>query len=209
MGPLIDKIIEEETHIKQDKNVPLFFFKKRAAITTYYVNDMYVNAEPVLFNALNSIGIPAPRNVTLSSKVDFFGEPKDDLMALLDLVVKIDDPNNGLLYLNQETKKIVHTANEQYKHVHHIDMYDINKSEKHSYLPHLSLGHLRVNYITHLVNDASNADKVVERIKQRILQAAMQILSESPLEIRKISFDKLSVYDQQKRMYIKEYNLGS
>jgi hypothetical protein len=210
MSSTINNIIEEEAQVKLDKDVPLFFFKKRAAITVYYVNDMYVNAEPILFSSLEAMeNIPAPQNVSISSKVDFFGEPKEDLMALIDLVVQIDDPDGGLFLFNNEAKELVHAANELYKSIHHIDMYDIARSERHSYLPHLSLGHLRLNYIKHLINDVSKAEKVIERIKQRIIETASQVLSELPLENRKIFFDTLSIYDLQKRIYIKNYVLKS
>lgn len=206
----INNIIKEEAQVKSDKDIPLFFFKKRAAITVYYVNDMYVNAEPILFSSLEPIEkLPTPQNANISSKLDFFGEPKEDLMALIDLVVQIDDPNEGLFLLNKEAKELVHDADGQYRSIHHVGMYDIAKSERHSYLPHLTLGHLRSNYIKHLINDVSKAEKIIERIKQRIIETASQTLSELPLESKKIFIDGLSIYDLQKRVYIKNYSLKS
>jgi len=194
---------EEGIDLKPKENIALFFFKKRAAITVYYVNDMYVNAEPFLFSSLDTLkNIPVPKDVTVSSKFDFFGEPKEDLIAIIDLVVKIDDPSEGLLLFNKETKNAVHNANEQYQGIYHIDMYDIAKSEKYSYLPHLTLGHLRPNYIRHLINDSSRAKGIIERIKQGIIEAASQVLSELSLEDKKVFFDKLSIYDLQKRIYV-------
>lgn len=211
MSPKINKIIEEELpDVKLDKDVPIFFFKKRAAITVYYVNDMFIDAEPILFSSLQSMhNIPAPHNVTVSSRLDFFGEPKEDLLALIDLVVQIDDPEEGLFLLNKEAKKAVHCADEQYKNIYHVAMYDRAKSEKHSYLPHLSLGHLRPNYIKHLINDTDKSAKIIERMKQRIIETATKVLSELPLEDKKIYFDKLSVYDLQKRIYIQDFLLKS
>ena len=183
ISPMINKIIEEEAQVKSEKDLPLFFFKKRAAITVYYVNDMYVNAESILFSSLESLkNLSASQNVSIGSKVNFFGEPKKDLMALIDLVVEINDPAQELSHLNKEAKELVHTANEEYKSKYNVDMYDIAKSERHSFLPHLSLGHLRSNYIKNLINDESRADKVVEHIKQRIIETVSQVLSELPLK---------------------------
>jgi len=214
MDSIIKNIIhevekKEGIDLTPKENVALFFFKKRAAITTYYVNDMFINGESFLFSSLNALKNKiASRNATISSIVDFFGEQKEDLMALIDLVVKIDDPEKGLFQLNLETKSAVHNANEQYKNRYKIDMYDVAKSEKYPYLPHLTLGHLRANYIKHLI-DAPNAEEIVERIKQRILQAASQVLSELSTEERKIIFSKLSVYDLKKRVYIYDVLLAA
>lgn len=206
----IDEIIEEDADVKRDKETPFFFFKKRAAITVYYVNDMYIDGEPFLLSSLKAMEqIPAPKNVSISPKVNFFGAPKEELLALTDLVVEINDPEKGLSLLNEETKQPVHNANEQYKSKYNTDMYDIAKSERFSYLPHLSLGHLRANYIKHQMSDKSKAEETIERIKQRILEVLSQALSELPPEDKKISLERLSIYDLQKRTYISEHALAS
>ncbi len=210
--PIVDKIIHEELGIKQDKNFPIFFVKKRQAVTIYYINDLYDNNESLrgllyLFiePTLDSLQKPlAPKNVTLSSKVDFFGEEKKGLFSIISLVGLINDPNKELLLLNKEMKKAIHHANKEYKRAYHIDLYDIAKSEKHAYLPHISLGHLRTNYIKYLVNDVSKADKIVNRIKQRITKAVSDSISSLAPDNRKLYFDKLTIYDVRKREYIKE-----
>jgi hypothetical protein len=59
------------------------------------------------------------------------------------------------------------------------------------------------------INDAAKAEKIVERIKEQIIQEVSQVLSELPLDSRKILFDKISIYDLHNRTYIKEYTLKS
>lgn len=204
----IDTIIMQETGLEPDKEAPFFFFKKRAAITVYYVNDLVVDAEPLLLTSLKALqDLPAPHNTNISTKVDFFGEPKADRMALLDLTLVIDDPKSELLQLHEVAKKTLHAANEQYKKNQKSDMYAISKSEQHAYLPHLSIGHLRPNHIKEHIKDSSKADKAIEQIKHRIIKTVSQTLMELPVEKRKIVIDKLSVYDLQKRMYIKDFAL--
>jgi hypothetical protein len=205
--PIITNIIIEEAGVAWDEKIPFFFFKKRAAITVYYVNDMRNDGESLLFSAVEIMQkIPAPQGVTITSKVDFFGEPKQDQLAILDLVVVIDDPNDGLSRLNAEVKKAIHAANEQYTTTHNHSLYDRAKSERFPYLPHLSLGHLRENYIRHVMNGASkaDADTIIARIKQRIIVVVSQALADMSVEERSILFDKLSIYDAQKRTYINE-----
>ena len=39
MGPVIDAILQEELGVAKNEQYPTFFFKRRQAITIYYVND--------------------------------------------------------------------------------------------------------------------------------------------------------------------------
>lgn len=209
MKPVIDKIIQEELGIEHDKNFA-FFFKKRQAVTIYYINDLYDNNEPItglmyLFvePALDSLPKPlAPQHATLASKVDFFGEQKEGLFAIIDLVSFIDDHNGELSALNKQMKKTMHHANQEYKRAYKIDLYDTAKSEQYDYLPHITLGHLRANYIKYLVNDSSKADAVLERIKQRIKKTVSDALANLTQEDRKLSFDSLALYDARKKKYV-------
>jgi hypothetical protein len=209
VGPVISNIITKEAGVEWDEKTPFFFFKKRAAITIYYVNDIYDDGESFLYSAVDSMhNIPAPQDVTITTKTDFFGEPKKEQLALLDLVVMIDDPNNGLAQLNVEMKQAMHMADEQYATHHNHPLYDRSKSERFPYLPHLSLGHLRANHLKHVMNDESEkTDKIIERIKQRIIEVVSHALAEMSVEERKIAFDTLNIYDVKKRVYIKEVSI--
>jgi len=204
LDPVIDKIIQEELGVKQDKNLPIFFFKKRQAITVYYINDAYDNGENFLFTQLDVLRIKSvPKNVTIKSEVAFFGGTE---AQLIDLVGFIDDLSGELLALNKEIKPSVYRVNEEYKKLYHFNFYDIAKSEQFSFKPHISLGHLRLNSIKSLFKDPLIANSIIERIKQRIMNIVSQALLQLTVDERKILFDKLCIYDQQKREYIKEYN---
>jgi len=211
--PQLDTIIQQELGRKEDKNFPIFFFKKGSAITVYYINDLYDSNEPLgclmyLFvePALDSLKKPlAPQHATLSSQVKFFGEEQKGLCnGIIDLVVLINDPDKELSHLNKKMKQAMHNANKEYKRAYHIDLYDIAKSEKYPYLPHISLGHLRANYIKFLVNDASKADKVLERVKQRIIKVVSDAISKLAPSERKLLFDKLAIYSLKKRKFVHE-----
>ncbi len=216
LTPVINEILQEELGKKQDKNFPIFFFKKRQAIAIYYINDLYDSGEPLkgilylfLFPVLYTLQYaPAPEDVTISANLDFFGQAKPGLFSTIELVVLIDDPSGELAFLNKEMKKAAHHANGEYKRAYHTDLYDVTKSEKFPYLPHLSLGHLRLNYIRYLINDPSKETKVIERIKQRIKKEVENALTQIPLDDRKATIDKLAVYDLQKKKYIEDVKLG-
>ena len=207
LNPVVNKIIQEELGIEYDKNFPIFFFKKRQAITVYYVTDIYDNGEKFLFSQLDALQIKSlPKNVTMQSEVDFFGDKK---APVVDLVAFIDDPDAELSLLNKEMKKAAHSANEKYKHSYNLDLYDVAKSERFSFKPHLSLGHLRVGLIKEIINDTLKANNAIERIKQRIMKVVSKALSELTLDSRKIFFHRFVIYDLKKREYIKEYKFSS
>ena len=210
LEPIINDIIAKELgDIELDKNIPIFFFKKRQAITVYYANDMYENGVGALLSILDSLRFKVDlHNIVINPKIDFFGDLKDDRMAMIDLVAHIDDPNKALSILNEEVKKIAYEANKEYKLAHQTDLYDIQKSERYSFLAHISLGHLRVNYIKYLIKDDLKADEVIARIKQSILSEVSRALLGLSVEDRTLYFNKLSIYDLSKRIYIKEYMLN-
>ncbi|HBS47648.1 TPA: hypothetical protein DEO28_04785 [Candidatus Dependentiae bacterium] len=204
LDPIVNKIVEDEMKIPRDKNLPIFFFKKRQAITVYYLYDMNVVGESVLFSELDFLQtiISAPKNVIIKPQVNFFGDVQ---APLIDLVVFVDDPNKELLSLNEQFKKMVALVNVQYKSLYKIDLYNVAKSECFEFKPHLSLGHLRVEEIKKLIKYPAQAEVVIDRIKSRILEVVSKALSELTLKNRKVQFNTLAVYDQQKRVYIKEY----
>jgi len=208
LEPVIDKILQEELGVEKNEQYPTFFFKRRQAITIYYVNDMYDNGKDLLFSALEKVAQqPDPQNVTMGLKLQFFGDIKK---GMIDLVITIADPDKELSGLNDQMKKAMHQANEQYQQMHQVNLYDITKSEQYPYLPHLSLGHLRTSSIKKLIKDEAKVNNIIERLKQRIIKAIAEALENLLThENRKISIDKIGIYDLQKSVYIKEQELGS
>lgn len=212
LKPIINTLIEQELGKKLDKGFPVFFFKRRQAVTVYYVNDLYDNNQPLrallyLFlepclDRLNDLSKPG--HVSLSTQLHFWGEDKKVFFDALDLVLMINDPREELSLLNKKVKQSVHYFNKEYKRACNRDLYDIAKSERFSYVPHLSLGHLRVNYLKFLINDASKAEAIVERIKQKIIKIISENLARIDEADRKLNIEKLAIYDLKKRCYIKE-----
>ncbi len=209
LTPQINEVIKAElAGIELDKDVPIFFFKKRQAVTTYYVNDMCEDGQSYLFSAFDTIvGERNFKSLALIPKLDFFGEPKVDRMALVDLVAHIEDVDGMLEALNKEAKDAVAQANQEYLNKYHADFYDRAKSEKYPFAPHITLGHLRVNYIKYVMQDDAKAEVITERIKQSILKIVLDALLEVPAADRAILFDKICIYDLQKRAYIREHSL--
>lgn len=202
MTEVVNGILTEEVGVHEAENWALFFFKKRQAITVYYVNDISENGKKFLDSAFASLPTIIPyQNVRLTSKLDFFGEDTEGIIHLVGLV---DDANGELSFLNTSMKNAMHNVNTEYQKKYHTDLYDISKSEQYPFLPHISLGHLRVNLIKK-IQDGSNASEVVDRIKKRIIEAvSLKLLELLTRENSKVSFTTLSIYDLLKRAYIEE-----
>jgi hypothetical protein len=89
-----------------------------------------------------------------------------------------------------------------------MDMYDIAKSERFPYMPHLALGHLRASHIKGLISDQAVAQQIIERIKKRILNAVEQELKKLfASENKTLLTSKVNVYDLKTRDYIKSVTL--
>lgn len=211
LKPQIENIVREElVGHTLDKNYPLFFFKRRQAITIYYLNDFNVNGRDMLFSGIDTLmKHAAPKDVTLTSDLAFFGEDAGGPHALVDLVMMIDDSKKELFVFNQEMKILAHKLNEDYKKIHERNMYDIAKSERFPYKPHLSLGHLRANYIKTLISDQTVAQQTIERIKKRIMQSVEQELKTLfATERRSVDIKSANIYDLKTRDYVKNIRLS-
>jgi hypothetical protein len=206
LKPVIENIIQQElAAYTLDKDVPPFFFKKRQAITIYYLNDFDVEGRVDLYTHIDAlVKNSSPKAASLTSNLAFFGEDAMGERALTDLVVMIDDPNKELFALNAAMKSSMHKLNEDYKKTHKNSLYDIAKSERFAYKPHLSLGHLRANYIKALIPDKDLAEQTLVRIKQRILDSVTAELQKLFLtESNVLSMHGINVYDLKTRDYIK------
>lgn len=206
----IESIISEElAGHALDKKVPIFFFKRRQAITIYYLNDCNTKGQSMIFSGADTLEkYSTPKDVSLTSDLSFFGEDAVGPQALVDLVMLINDPKKELTMLHNEMKKIAHTINEDYKKGYALNMYDITKSERFPYLPHLSLGHLRANYIKSLIPDQIIAQQIIERLKKRIMHAVENELKNLfALESRTIVITHVNIYDLKKRDYVKSIQL--
>lgn len=117
-----------------------------------------------------------------------------------------DDFGKELTFFNHEIKELMHHANNEYKCNHQVDLYDIAKSERFPFLPHIGLGRIRSMSIKQHIKDSSQVDKILEQIKQRIKKEALKIVKISlTTDNQKISFNRIGLFDLQKRDFIKEY----
>lgn len=198
---IADEIIKEELQL--DKNYAFTFFlpKEMQRITLYYMYDVYENGKATLFTAFDQIKWREPHNVLVAPEVNFFGDQQDEL------VVMINDCSKELLHLNQEIKKIAHEANTEYKRAYNDDLFDKVHSEKFPFLPHMGLGRIRLHSIKQHIKDESQMSTIVDRIRQRIISITLKIVHELMADQNiKLSFNTISVFDFQKRAYIKEYH---
>lgn len=207
--PLINGIIKDELGLANDYSFDFFLPKKRQGLTLYYVQGMSGSGEADLFSALGTIQESFValhgQNISLAPEVHFFGGQFD---AKDELVIMIKDSSGALSLLNQKIKDAMHDANKQYNNINHADLYDIAKSEQYPYVPHMGLGRIRSGSIKEHIKDPASVDTVFERIQQRIVK----VVSDSAKEFltrdnQQLSFNKIEVFDLQKRSSIKDYAL--
>lgn len=205
----INMIIKEEAGLDHNNNVDFFSPKPVQKLTLYSTNDIHENGNKALFSALDTINIPdfTINSVSLGSAVEFFYGPfgeKDEL------VIMINDPHKELLHYNEIIKEAAHTANKQYKQLHNHSLYDVTKSERYPYLPHIGLGRIRSNSIKNNLKDPSQFTIIFERIQSRIKDAALESI-EAVLNNNNntLTCDTIGILDLNKHAYIKEYTLNT
>lgn len=205
----VEEILIQELGTKEytenNQKWALFFFKPRQAITLYYLYDVREDGVNAILSAGDSVkGVPAPQNVSLTTNLQFFG---DESSQVLEPVVLIDDSKSELLGLHEKIKSAAHTISGEYQSKNVSALYDLAKSDRFAYKPHLSLGFLRHQAIKKLVKDPANAQEIVERIKKRILEVLSKELGKILAGAgAKITFDRVGVYDAQKKSFIKDWS---
>lgn len=207
--PLINHIIKEELDMPKESESKYFSPKERQPITLYYIVEVQRDSEEFLTSVFDSIQekcLPLIlKDISFTSSVHFFAGPFgiDD-----ELVIKIDDPTKGLLNLNHQVKTIVNQANEQYRQIHAQDLYNISKSERFPYIPHIGLGRVRSNFIKESMKDPSQFNTVFARIQNKIIQAVSQtVLALLNQQNKNIQFNTLCLFDLSKRVCLKEVKL--
>lgn len=200
-----NKIIAEELSLKE--NQEFFLGKEQQGLTVYYLNNMTEIGVKDIISSLDKLfqkkSIVAPSMATISHDVDFFGDGEDEL------VIKIIDQNTELANLNNTMKEMAHALDNTYKKQHNEHLYDRALSERYSYTPHISLGRIRAHSIKDEIKDSTQKEIVLERIKQRIKKACLEIVEEAlKKESTRITLEKLILFSLAKRDVIKEYPLN-
>lgn len=197
--PLINAIIKEELGLDKNSDVVFFLPKKINRLTLYYLFDLEENGKNNLFSALDAMKkINPPQHISIATTTHFFGDQHDEL------VVMINDLQGELSGLNNALKTVAHASNDQYKCKHHKDLFNIKKSEQHSFLPHIGLGRIRIRSIQEHIKEKSNIEAVLHKIRQRIEQTTLESIKKNfNLGSNKIFFNTVTVLDLNKQEYLK------
>ncbi len=202
LTPKINIIIKKELGLDQKYDFAFFLPKKNQKITLYCVNTINQKGEPAFLSALDKMVLMnmKPEHVIATSNTQFFGNRQDEL------VIMIDDPERELSELNQQIKAMAHQLNDAYHKQHGHNLYNIEKSERFPFTPHMGLGRIRLQSIKNNIKNASQTNDILERIKTEIKKVASKVLEKLlSQESSQLSFNKFSVLDLQKRTYIKEW----
>lgn len=200
--PVINGIIKKELGLDQEYDFAFFLPKKLQRITLYYLTDIYKKNQEALLSQLEKIKLIhiKPKNVSISSKVEFFGDQQDEL------VIMINDPEDELYKFNQAIRKIANQANYEHSQRYGKTFYDVAKSERYLFIPHMGLGRIRSQSIKNFIKDASQIPIIFERIKQKVKHMTLKTINESlTLSNNKLSFYKIGILDLKKQTYIKEW----
>ena len=196
MKPLINAAIKEELGLEKDSELDFFRTKPRYAVSLYYLNDMYEDGQKNLFSALDENMEelrPLPTKVAFSDDLNFFGTTQDELVVIM------DDSEGELKSLHAMIKKLVYQVDATYKAAHDArNLYERTKSERHSFLPHVTLGRIGSHSVKKHIKDAEQVDKIFARIKERTKKIVSSSLEKFfAKEGRFVSFTSLCVLDPQ------------
>ncbi len=200
--PIINGIIKEELGLDPAYDFSFFLPKNVQRITVYNLSDVLDQEQEAILSQLKKVKLVdmSPKDVSVSTQAEFFGDQQDEL------VVMINDPEKELLQLNQITKETFHEANDVYKKEHDRDLYNIEKSERYSFVPHMGLGRIRLQSIKNHIKDGLQINAVLERIKSRVQKRTHDILKEAlDQNLLKLIFEKIGLLDLKKRAYVKEW----
>jgi hypothetical protein len=166
--------------------------KKEQLLTLYYVEDIASDADAAMIMeesariASNNQPACMLKNTTLTYDVRFFGDEFDEL------VIMAHDQSHELATLNTLFKDAFHTLNNSNR-----ARYNVEKSERHGYHPHVSLGKIdlaRIKFGPLL--DIKYANDVIDRIRRSIIEETLRALKEithgQPIPI---SFETVRIVD--------------
>ncbi|KKP35837.1 MAG: hypothetical protein UR26_C0002G0137 [candidate division TM6 bacterium GW2011_GWF2_32_72] len=213
---MVNCVVKEELGLNLDYDFDFYMPKAGAQrITLYYLNDTDLKGidfiDSVLKNVLqknkNNFDL---KNVALGTEVNLFSGPTGDQKE--ELVLMISDPSKELVALNGELKIAMRNANQEYMGEHNVFLYDVEKAEEHTFLPHVGILRIRSgsikNYIEEHMDDVVQFDQVYARIEKRVLDEAQEIvkavLSEND---SKLKFNNVCLFELPSKKCIKEYKL--
>jgi len=207
IAPLVNAAIKEELGLAKDDTFEFFLPKKRQALTVYFINDICEDGITQVLDLLattdkNKLTLKDAQ-IALAPRIEFFGGQFD---AKDELVIMIDDPQQKLSALNTTIKTAAHIADNVYKSVHSQSLYDISKSERYPYFPHIGLGRIRSTSIKEKSKTGVSFEKIQERILSDVKRVIGTLFADKNLSLQ---FKTIAVWDLQKRTVLKEYSVQS
>jgi len=204
--PIINAGIKEELGLAQDDPFEFFLPKKQQKLTVYYVNDIREDGIAQLLASLDSVEknklTTTNSPISLSPHIEFFGNPVIDVKD--ELVIMINDPQQRLTALNNIMKTTARSADDMYKQTCKQSLYDVNKSERYPYLPHMGLGRIRSTSIKEKNKTGVSFEKLQQRVLRDVQEAINSLFADKNLALH---FKTMIVFDLQKRATIKDYPL--
>ena len=202
LTPIINGIIKKELKLTPKYNFDFFIPKKLQRITLYYVNDSIMKDASNLLSTIENMPLMKKnlKHIAATSEVEFFGDQKDEL------VMMINDSDKELFELNRSIKTITHQANDKYIKKHYRALYNIEKSERFPFLPHMGLGRIRTQSIKNNIKDKSQTEFIFDRIRDSVKTITHNILEKAFLKKNlSLPFSNFAILDLKKQIYIKEW----
>jgi len=181
--------IKKILQLPEDFDFDFYLPKELQRVTVYYFYDVAPQAKNELLEALDRLlsQEKKPEAVALKNDVAFLGEENDELVLL------IDDKESELSALNIQIKERTHAMNQAYEQEHSVPLYNVAKSEKFDFLPHMGLGRLRVRHIVKHVKDESQTEKILAQIRDALSERVRDVVRS--LQGHLLPFDRIGVLD--------------
>lgn len=196
--PIAHTIIKEETGLDN-----AFTPKKDLRLTLYYVEDLSDAGIPEIEKTTTSIiaehkSACILKNTALAYDVRFFGDEFDEL------VIMADDQAQELNTLHTLFKNAFNELNTSQR-----VGYNVQKSERYGYNPHVSLGKINLAGIKAALKDSPDANGVIERIRARIIDETLRIEKEiTKNQPAHIGFGAIQIFDTNTHTKVKEIPLA-
>lgn len=141
-------------------------------ISLCYFNDIQEKNKSLLISHLDNLKLTEqmPQSVSLASESAFFGDHQDEL------VVFINDQEKELATLNQTIKSSARKLSQEFEHKHKTSLYNIPKSERCEFKPHIGLGRIRLQSIKNHTKDLQQLHTLAQQDNRKHLHTDMLCL---------------------------------
>jgi hypothetical protein len=197
LTPFVTAVIKEETGLDN-----AFMPRREQLLTLYYLEDASEGSiAEIEKNATNLItenkSACMLKNTNLAYDIRFFGDEFDAL------VIMANDQSQELNALYTLFKNAFNELNTS-KRIN----YNVKKSERYGYNPHVNLGKINLSEIKAALKDSPDSNGVVERIRARIIDETLRIINEiTKDQPAPIYFESVRIFDKNARTVVQEIAL--